>query len=230
MTEQSPSRGDHTRTLILQAALELFDERGYDKTTMRAIAEAAGVSVGNAYYYFASKDHLVHGFYQRIAELHADAVSKPLARQRAFASRLRSVLMAWIDVAAPYHEFGAQLFANAADPASPLSPFSAESSTMREAAIAIFRETLDGSTAKLDPHLRAELPELLWLYHMGIVLFWIHDQSDDCARTRLLIRRTVPIIDRLVGLSRLRVLRPITRDAIDIVTTLRHLQQPPSPT
>ena len=39
-------------------ALRLFRERGYEATTMRAIAKEAGVSVGNAYYYFGSKRDL----------------------------------------------------------------------------------------------------------------------------------------------------------------------------
>ncbi|MCZ9338186.1 TetR/AcrR family transcriptional regulator, partial [Streptomyces sp. TRM76130] len=47
------SKSEQTRALILETAMRLFQERGYDRTTMRAIAQEAGVSVGNAYYYFA---------------------------------------------------------------------------------------------------------------------------------------------------------------------------------
>ncbi|WP_256960177.1 TetR/AcrR family transcriptional regulator, partial [Streptomyces scabiei] len=60
------AKSEQTRALILETALRLFQERGYDKTTMRAIAQEAGVSVGNAYYYFAGKEHLIQGFYDRI--------------------------------------------------------------------------------------------------------------------------------------------------------------------
>ena len=42
------SKGDQTKALILETALEMFRERGYDETTMRAIAQKAGVSLGNA--------------------------------------------------------------------------------------------------------------------------------------------------------------------------------------
>jgi AcrR family transcriptional regulator len=49
-------KSEQTRALILETAMRLFQERGYDKTTMRAIASEAGVSVGNAYYYFESKE------------------------------------------------------------------------------------------------------------------------------------------------------------------------------
>lgn len=67
----SPTRkSDATRALILDTALRLFAERGYERTTMRTIAAEAGVSVGNTYYYYDSKEHLVQGFYDRISELH----------------------------------------------------------------------------------------------------------------------------------------------------------------
>jgi len=213
-------KSEATRTLIVETALRLFQEHGYDKTTMRAIAKEAGVSVGNAYYYFSSKDQLVQGFYDRIAELHEQRVEEALATEQDFAKRLRAVMHGWLDVAAPYHEFGRQFFVNAADPDSPLSPFSNESSPARDAQIALHRRVLEGSTAKVDPELRPELPELLWLYEMGVVLFWVHDRSAQCRRTRMLIDRTVPLLDRVIGLSRLRLLRPVTREIVQLIGDL----------
>ncbi len=213
-------KSEATRTLIVETALRLFQENGYDKTTMRAIAKEAGVSVGNAYYYFSSKEQLVQGFYDRITQLHDEACAEILTSEKDFAKRLRAVLVAWLEVAAPYHEFGRQFFVNAADPDSPLSPFSTESSPARDAQIALFRRVLEGSTAKVDPELRPELPELLWLYEMGVVLFWVHDRSPDCRRTRMLVDRTVPLLDRVIGLSRLRLLRPVTREIVQLIGDL----------
>ncbi|MFC4854731.1 TetR/AcrR family transcriptional regulator [Actinophytocola glycyrrhizae] len=213
-------KSEATRTLIVETALRLFQENGYDKTTMRAIAREAGVSVGNAYYYFSSKEQLVQGFYDRITQLHDEACEAVLTSEKDFAKRLRAVLAAWLEVAAPYHEFGRQFFVNAADPASPLSPFSTESSPARDAQIALFRRVLEGSTAKVDPELRPELPELLWLYEMGVVLFWVHDRSPHRRRTQMLVERTVPLLDRVIGLSRLRLLRPVTREIVQLIGDL----------
>jgi AcrR family transcriptional regulator len=215
------ARGEQTRQLILETALRLFRERGYAETTMRAIAKEAGVAVGNAYYYFDSKEHLIQGFYDQNQTAHKVAAERILATETDFAARLRGVLHAGIDVNAPYHSFAATFFKSAAEPSSPLSPFSRESSPAREAAIAIFREVLDGSSAKLDPELRKELPELLWLGWMGVVLFWVYDKSPDQRRTRRLIDGAVPLIDRLVSLSRLRVLRPALRQILALITTVR---------
>ena len=49
-----------SREKILQAALKLFMEKGYDATTMQDIVAEAGTSIGNAYFYFGSKDQLVN--------------------------------------------------------------------------------------------------------------------------------------------------------------------------
>ncbi|WP_445330494.1 TetR/AcrR family transcriptional regulator [Streptomyces sp. GSL17-111] len=205
-------KSEQTRTLILETALRLFQERGYDRTTMRAIASEAGVSVGNAYYYFASKEHLVQGFYERIGAEHRAAARKVLAQERNLTERLRGVYLTWFDVAEPYHQFAAQFFKNAADPDSPLSPFSPESRPARDAAVALLREALSGARVNGDPELAELLPELLWLHQMGLVLYWVFDRSPGCSRSRALADRTAPLTARAVALSRWRVLRPLVRD------------------
>ncbi|WP_329313422.1 TetR/AcrR family transcriptional regulator [Streptomyces sp. NBC_01262] len=210
------AKSEQTRTLILETAMRLFEERGYDKTTMRAIAKEAGVSVGNAYYYFDSKEHLVQGFYDRLANEHQAAAQELLdSGERDLAARLRGVMELWLDVSEPYHRFAVQFFKNAADPESPLSPFSPDSRHAREATIAIHEKVLSGSGVKVDAELAEMLPELLWMYQMGVVLFWVYDRSPGSERTRRLVARTAGLVARLVALSRYRIMRPVTREALD---------------
>jgi len=47
-----------TRERILDTALDLFIEQGYDKTSLREIAERVGVTKAALYYHFASKDQI----------------------------------------------------------------------------------------------------------------------------------------------------------------------------
>ncbi|MFD9213813.1 TetR family transcriptional regulator [Streptomyces sp. NPDC059544] len=213
-----PAKSEQTRTLILETALRLFQERGYDKTTMRAIAQEAGVSVGNAYYYFSSKEHLVQGFYDRIAEQHQAAVAEVLdGGEKDLAARIRGVLLGWLDIAEPYHEFAAQFFKNAADPESPLSPFSPESEGPREAAVDVHRRVLSGASVKVDPELADALPRLLWLQQMGLVLFWVYDRSEGCANSRRLVERLSPVTARAISLSRFRILRPLVQETHELL-------------
>jgi AcrR family transcriptional regulator len=221
VTDSATTKGEQTRELILSTALRLFREQGYGKTTMRAIATEAGVSVGNAYYYFGSKEHLMQAYYDHLQEQHRDAVRAVLADEKGFAARLSGVLRTWLDVSAPYHEFAATFFKTAADPKSPLSPFSTESQPARDASIEIFREVVSGSDLKLSPDLAAELPELLWMLQMGIVLFWVHDDSEDLRRTKTLIDRSVPLIDRLLRLTRIPGVRGVVNDIVGLIRSIK---------
>ena len=76
-------KAELTRQAIVDAALRLFRAGGYDRTTMRAIADEAGVSAGNAYYYFGSKEHLVQAFYDQLQVEHAEAAAQVLDGDRA---------------------------------------------------------------------------------------------------------------------------------------------------
>ncbi|MER8185709.1 TetR family transcriptional regulator [Kitasatospora sp. NPDC094015] len=212
-------KSEQTRALILETAMRLFQENGYDRTTMRAIAKEAGVSVGNAYYYFSAKEFLIQGFYDRMTYEHAADARKRMAGNRDFAERLEIALNSWLDTAAPYHEFAAQFFRTAADPTSSLSPFSNESHPARATAVELFREVLQGSelAPKLDAELVELLPDVLWLHLMVVVLYWVFDRTPDTERTREFVRRSTPTAARLINLSRYRVFRPIVRDAKGLI-------------
>lgn len=215
------AKAERTRAAILESALSLFRERGFEATTMREVARRAGVSSGNAYYYFASKDHLVQGFY---AESHLDHLAVCEERLDAtsdFKQRLLAVLTTKLDTSEPYHRFAGQLFKTAGDPKSPLHPFSPESAPVRDDCIALMARVVDGSRLKVPADLRAELPYLLWLQLMGIVLFWIHDESPERQRSYRLVERTTEIVARLVALASNPLLRPLRRSALRLLEELR---------
>jgi AcrR family transcriptional regulator len=188
---------------------------------MRAIAQQAGVSTGNAYYYFGSKEDLIQEFYLRSHAEHVAASRAILHAEGDFTARLGGTWRALTDVLAPYHAFAATFYKHAAEPTSPLSPFSKQSSPARDASIALYREVVDGSNVRVGGDLRGRLPELLWLASMGVILYWVHDTSPGCARTYRLIDAVVPVIGRLVAASRIPVLRATLRDVTAIIDELR---------
>jgi AcrR family transcriptional regulator len=217
------AKGERTRALILNSALELLQTNGYEKTTMRAIAKRAGVSLGNAYHYFGSKEHLIQAFYHRTHEAHLAVTRPALARETTLKARLLAVMKLKISTLEPYHEFAGVLFKTAADPRSPLNPFAEESEPVRRDSIILFAEMVAETKARIPSDLRAELPYLLWLYHMGVILFWIHDSSPKSSRTYRLIDRTVDLIDRMISLASNPLMRPLRTRTLGLVKELRDL-------
>lgn len=218
-------KGAETREKILETALRLFREKGYQETTMRAVADEAGVALGNAYYYFASKEHLIQAFYGRTVDEHEAKVAPILARERDFAKRLAAVLHAKMDVDEPYHRFAGVLFRTAADPESPLNPFSPESLPVRRRAMDVMSRVVLGSSFRPSKDLAPEIANLLWTFQMGITLFWIFDRSEERRRTRELIDTTVPLVARILQIGSLPVLRAMTRRGIAFLRTLREDQE-----
>ena len=214
-------KGDQTKALILETALEIFRERGYEETTMRAIAEKAGLSLGNAYYYFHSKEYLIQAFYQRLHDEHLAVALPALDKVDSLKARLLTVMRLKFDVMKPYHQFAGVLFRTAAHPESPLNPFSDESDPVREQSIELFAKVVEDTKARIPKDLKAELPYLLWVYHMGVVLFWIHDNSPGRRRTYRLVDHTVDLLDKLIHLASNPFMRPLRKQALRLVNEIR---------
>ncbi len=207
------AKAEETRRRILAAALDLFQEYGFSETTMREIARRAEVATGAAYYYFPSKEAIIMAFYWQTHTEFDATFRGPLAETGDLADRIRVLIELKLEQFQPYRAFLGALFRSAGDPASPLSPFSDQTRDIREQSIDHFRVALAGSDVKLPADLATHLPRLLWMYHMGIILFWIYDRSARQARTRILLEKSSDLIARAIKLSRFRVLKPF-RDAV----------------
>jgi AcrR family transcriptional regulator len=206
------ARAEQTRALIVDTAQHLFTENGYEATTMRAIAQKAGVATGNAYYYFASKDELVGEFYTLAVASQVTASRAVLEGEAGLAARLRGVLRALVEAQAPYHAFAAPLCSRAAIP-----------SPARDQAMALYAEVVTGTRTRIPGALRDRLPGMLWLYAMGVAQFWVHDTSPGFRRTLVLIDTTAPLAERLVRLARYPLLRGLTRDLVAVADATRPL-------
>jgi AcrR family transcriptional regulator len=215
------NKGEQTRALILETALRLFRERGYEETTMRLIAEEAGVSLGNAYYYFRSKDDLVHAFYARLQEAQFAACEAIFATEQQFKGRLTGVIRAHLALCTPYQRMFVSLFRIAADPQNPLNPFHSETATVRQQCIERFALLVNGSQEKIPADLREELPYLLWLYHLAIILFWIYDSSPGYVRTYRLLELSSDIVANLIALASLPPLLPLRRSALKLIAAVK---------
>ena len=64
-----------TRERILDVALDLFTEQGYDGTSLRQIAEQLGVTKAALYYHFESKEDILRALHMRLHEFGKDALN-----------------------------------------------------------------------------------------------------------------------------------------------------------
>lgn len=216
------SKALQTRDQILGGALELFRERGFDKTTMRDIAEQAGVAVGAAYYYFQTKDELVLAFYcslQAQVNAHLTAITKDAD----FGRRFTGLLQFSIGQLAPYRSLVVVLARSASEPANPLSPFSPRTREVRTQAIAAVEQCLEGSNLKVAPSLVQHLPKLLWFYQMGVLFFWSHDNSSAQKRTQQFISLSLSLLTKLLPLSRLPLMRDLSQSVVKLIQLVEDL-------
>jgi AcrR family transcriptional regulator len=213
------AKSDETRARILTAAIELFQRKGFDQTTMREIAVEAGVATGAAYYYFDSKDAIVLTFYDHSQQEMEPLVEEALAGEGEFAERLRALLEVKLRYFEPNRTLLRTLAAHT-DPEHPLSPFSAQTREIRERDTHTFERVLTASRVKADADMKIHLPRVLWMYQMGLILFWIYDRSEACRRTRLLMDKSLPLVVRLIQLSGLPMMGPVRRMVVDLVETL----------
>ena len=206
-----------TRQLILDTAIRLFEERGYAGTTMRAIATEAGVAPSNAYYWFASKDQLVQEFYRRIQVAHRERSAEVLAGAGTLTERLLAVERAGLEVMAPYHGFGSAFVGTAIVPGATVSPFSEESAGARELSMELYRDVVAGASPSVPPRLAPVLPDLLWLAHLSVILYWVIDTSPGQQRTTELIEQSVAVLGSAIKLARLPGAAALVRQVASVL-------------
>ncbi|MFN7937251.1 MAG: TetR family transcriptional regulator [Bryobacteraceae bacterium] len=205
-----------TKEKILEAALDLFREQGFDGASMRDIANRAGVATGLAYYYFESKDAIVLAFYDRAyAEL--GPILEEAQTGKKLETRLQSLITAKFRYFAPNRRFLGALMGHAADPASPLSPFGEPSKPIRDAEIAHFARALTETGTTVAADLAPTLPKILWMYQMSLILFWMYDRSEQQERTTKLLDASLKMVVLLLKIAALPLMKPARKAVLDLV-------------
>jgi AcrR family transcriptional regulator len=221
MRDLKRPKGEATRSQILSIALDLFREQGFAAATMRDIATRAGVATGAAYYYFDSKEAIVLAFYSQAQADLAPRMEEVLAGSKDLEARIHRMIELKFEYFAPSRRLLGAL-AGFTDPEHPISPFSEQTSAIREADISLLGLALDGSRTRIPLDLKDYLPRILWMYQMGLILFWIHDHSAGQEKTRALLEKSLGVIVRLIKMSNLPLtqpLRQLVRELVDIVSS-----------
>jgi AcrR family transcriptional regulator len=214
---KSTPKAEDTSLRILTAALSLFRDEGFDSATMRDIAAKAGVAAGAAYYYYPSKDAIVMAFYQRSCEEMQPQLEAALQNAAGLEKRLRELIRVKLEYFAPNRGVLRALLRNGADPKHPLSPFSAETKAIRDIDLAWFRRILADCGIRIPKDLEPHMPGVLWFFQMGVIFFWVIDDSQGQARTMRLLDLGSRIVATLLRLSTLPLTRPLRKTALELI-------------
>ena len=212
-------KSEETRGRILEAALLVFRERGFEKATMREIATEAGVAVGAAYYYFDSKDAIVMAFYERAQRVMHPQIEAALDKAKTLETRLRTIIDTKFRYFADNRKLLGALSAHT-DPDHPLSPFSSETTEIREQDVASFERAVADSGVSLPRQTAPYLGRLLWMYQMGLLLFWVYDKSEGQGRTQLLYEKTLKMLLVTLKIAGFPLLRPLHRLAGELLVVV----------
>jgi AcrR family transcriptional regulator len=192
-----------TRASLYRTATGLFAEQGFEATTLRQIAERAGVSPALLYRYFPSKRAVVLALYDELSAEFAERTRTlpPGKWSERFLAALetslavlgphRSTLVALVPVLVGGEE---NLFA-------PATAFS------RERVQHAFVEAATGASDAPSGVLAPALGRVLYLVHLALVLWWLLDRTPGQGATRAL----VAVLGRALGPFRMALALPAVR-------------------
>jgi AcrR family transcriptional regulator len=209
------AKGEETRNRIYDAALTLFRERGFDNTTMRDVAAAAGMSLGAAYHYFPSKDAIVLAYYDHVSRDHSKRVVADAAEETKLAKRLSIAFHTKFEITRRDRPLMGALLRFAGDARHPLSFFGESTRQHRLESMGVFAFALGDED--LPDDIARLAPVALWALHMGLLLFFLHDESPGQRRTAALTGGAIELIVGLMKLYRLPLLRPIRRRVLSLL-------------
>jgi AcrR family transcriptional regulator len=181
-----------TKKRIVDAALPLFQTKGFDATTTKAIARRAKIAEGTVFNYFETKEDIALYFF----ELEMDHAIATVRARKALAKapleeKLFALIESQIEFLGPHEKFIGAAFIQALKPTSKLG-FSVQALALRQRYLAFVDELMAASL----PNRRATAfgwmaPQVFWLYYLGILLYWLHDESPAKQNTLAFLDRSL---------------------------------------
>jgi AcrR family transcriptional regulator len=188
---QTP-QGAAARLSLYNTAIELIAERSYEATTLRDVADRAGVSVGLLYRYFPSKRAVILALYDELSAKYAARAAE--MKTGKWRDRFMFALTTSLQVLSPHRSTLAALVPVLVGDAKE-GLFTPATAFSRRRVHKIFHDAVTGATDAPRPEVTAALGGLLYLMHLAIILWWLLDKSpQQRATTSLLalVRQVLP--------------------------------------
>lgn len=211
--EKNLKKSERTKSHLMEVSLLAFEEVGFDQCTMRGLAKKAGVTAPAFYYYFSSKEEIVASYYQESLKRHLEEANHFIIEGNSLVENMFAL------IEARFKEFQGQrrtlrAFKKLAfDKSEPISPFHKDYKNIRKKSIGVFIELIDRSKLSWPEKTKKDLAQLLWLYHLFIVFYWIDDDSPKEKKTKEFLKQSLKHLSTGLNILRLpgahRVIKPI---------------------
>ena len=184
-----------TRAGIVRAALQLFQSKGFDQTTTKAIARKAGIAEGTVFNYFPTKEDIaLHFFNEELDHAIAAVRGTPRLAKAPLQEKLFALVHSQLEYLAPYERFIGAAVVHALRPTSRLGPFSTSTQLLYLRYVELVEQLMNESLPKERGTLtRLWAPRAFWLFYLGMVLYWLHDSSEDKQDTLALLDRSLTV-------------------------------------
>jgi AcrR family transcriptional regulator len=182
------------RQNIVKSALTLFQTKGFDATTTKAIARKAGIAEGTVFNYFKSKDDIaLHFFEEEVEHAMTYVRDSPRLRKAPLQEKLFALVNSQLEYLAPYERFIGTALIHALKPSSPLGPFSHRAMELRHRYLGFVEELIEESVPRNQNLLGFLAPEAFWIYYFGVLLYWLYDSSEGKQNTLAFLDRSLNI-------------------------------------
>ena len=195
----SQSAKEKTKIKILQAAVDLIIEKGFENASLREMAKNAGVSNPTIYNYFPSKEKLLYAY---IEQKHKEAVATIQEIEDFHTYTLREQLQTLVETELELYLEDREFIVQIADMVF-------HSSGLRMGKLyetnALFIETVEemlsisiDAEEIQEPPFRDHLPKLFWDYYIMVVAYWVKDDSDYYENTTQFIDHSLGVMEALL--------------------------------
>lgn len=194
--------GETTRQKLYVTATGLIAERGYAETTLRDVADAAGVSVGLLYRYFPNKRAVVLALYDELSLEQIERASGMPAG--AWRDRFLFTLQTSLSVLQPHRRTLSALIPVMIS-TDPDGLFGSATAFSRHRVQGVFQDAVVGAKDAPRGELASALGRLLYLMHLAVILWWLLDRSPNQRATTALVALTkqmLPMVSLALKIKR----------------------------
>lgn len=189
------SKSEETRERILDAALNVFSNKGYHDTKMDEIVEASDTSKGSIYFYFPNKERLFLALVDQFADLLERRVTEAVEHEDEGIARVRAALLACLETFGRYRRPAKILLVQAVGLGS---VFEKKRIEVNDRFASLIKKYLDesievGDIAPVD----TDVVSYAWMGAIyGIVIRWVYTGEPDSER---ILSALLPLLLKSVG-------------------------------